>query len=272
MARQRMKPDMSDVDGSGTAEVYVENIRALQSNIAGYKQPALKMLAPCPGQRILDVGCGAGDDLAELAKLVGPAGRVIGIDTSQTLLEHAQAKTAGQNLPIDLKWGDAQSLQFPDDSFDRIRADRVLQHVDCPDRAVGEMMRVTKPGGRIVLVDADYDALLIDADDVLVTQTIVRRRADAARNGRIGRMLWGLMREFGVVDIQVEGIVFIWNDYDLAMTNLDLASIADEACHAGELLRERVDAWLADLVERAQQGKFFLSSCGFIVSGQLPTN
>ncbi|MFF0740047.1 methyltransferase domain-containing protein [Streptomyces sp. NPDC004111] len=124
-------------------------------NSAGYLIPRLR-----PGARVLDVGCGPGTITADLAHLVGPDGRVTGVDAASGVLDQARATAAGRGLTnVDFTTGDVHDLAFPDDSFDVVHAHQVLQHVGDPVAALREMRRVCRPGGIVAARDADYRAM-----------------------------------------------------------------------------------------------------------------
>jgi len=106
------------------------------------KRRSYELLAIGPGQSVLDVGAGAGDDLRALAELVSPGGRVVGVDSSPASPEVLLA--------------DACALPFDDDTFDACRCDRTLQHVGDPQRALAEMVRVTRPGGVVLISEVRY--------------------------------------------------------------------------------------------------------------------
>jgi ubiquinone/menaquinone biosynthesis C-methylase UbiE len=110
------------------------------------KARSYEVLALEPGDRVLDVGCGDGTDVDRLAELVGPTGAVIGVDSSERLIAAARKKHRGQFVT-----GRAAALPFGDDAFDACRADRVLQHLAEPQRAVGEMARVVRPGRNVAV-------------------------------------------------------------------------------------------------------------------------
>lgn len=98
---------------------------------------------------LLDVGCGTGDEVRALAHAVGPRGRSVGVDASAVMVAEAQHRHAASGLPVAFVVGDAQHLAFADASFDRCRAERVLMHLDDPERALAEMRRVVRSGGRL---------------------------------------------------------------------------------------------------------------------------
>jgi len=93
----------------------------------------------------LDVGCGTGDDLSSLAAVVGPSGRVVGVDRSEELVAEARSRTR-HSSSVEVLVGDAQALPFSDDEFSAARVERVLMRLDEPRALLGELARVTRPG------------------------------------------------------------------------------------------------------------------------------
>ena len=117
-----------------------------------YKARVAQQLRPVAGGRYLDVGCGTGADANALAVRHGVD--VVGVDASETMVEEARRR----GLP-EAVVADAASLPFEDASFDGAWADRVFQHLADPEPALAELVRVTRPGGRIVVADPDYDEI-----------------------------------------------------------------------------------------------------------------
>ena len=103
-----------------------------------------------PGRRVLEVGCGSGVLCRWLARRLGGDPPVVGVDVNRYFLREATALAAQEGLVerIDFREGDAMSLPFADASFDGALAVTVLEEVDA-DRALAELVRVTRPGGRV---------------------------------------------------------------------------------------------------------------------------
>lgn len=99
------------------------------------------------GQAVLDVGCGTGAVVREAAPLVGPTGKVIGLDINASMIEVARSLPLDSALKVEWQIGDAQKLPFPDKSFDRVLSQQVFQFVPDKLKAASEMHRTLKPGG-----------------------------------------------------------------------------------------------------------------------------
>jgi len=107
-----------------------------------------------PGETVLDLGCGAGIDTLLAALAVGPTGRAIGLDMTPAMLE--RARTNADALPVrnvEIREGYLEALPLEDASADVVISNGVLNLSVRQSRALAEMMRVLRPGGRIALAD-----------------------------------------------------------------------------------------------------------------------
>ena len=117
-----------------------------------WRERAADLARVGPGDRALDVATGTGDLALELARRVGPGGEVVGSDFSQGMLERARTKAAGEP-GIEWEWGNALELPYPDDSFDAATVGFGARNFSDLERGLGEMARVVRPGGRVVVLE-----------------------------------------------------------------------------------------------------------------------
>ncbi len=110
--------------------------------------PVVDLLAPQPGERLLDIGCGLGQVL-ELSAARGA--EVFGIDSSPSMVERARRKVPHATIEV----GPAEEIPFPDDSFDIVTAVATFHHWADRDAGLAEAVRVLAPGGRLLIVEKD---------------------------------------------------------------------------------------------------------------------
>jgi len=164
-----------------------------------------------PDATLLDVGCGPGLLSAPLAAMV-PDGRVIGVDADPKLLELARARAAAQgrnNARFIEAWADA--IPLADDESDFTYARFLFQHLPHPVDVARELSRVTRPGGRVVLVDTDDDAIIVEPPVPGLSELIRGSQIGQARMGgdrRVGRKLRSILHDAGLGDIQVIVVPF----------------------------------------------------------------
>ena len=116
------------------------------------------ILSPLPGERVLEVGPGAGYYSIDLARALAPNGTLELFDLQQEMLDHAMRKAQREGLSnLVSTQGDARALPYPDDTFDAACLNVTLGEVPDQDAALGELRRVLKPGGRLVVGEIIVD-------------------------------------------------------------------------------------------------------------------
>jgi ubiquinone/menaquinone biosynthesis C-methylase UbiE len=228
----------------------------------GYKPRSFELLALSEGDHVLDVGCGTGEDARVLAETTRGVS-VVGVDTEEKVRE-AQRLTLGIPRPVEFRVGDAHHLEFEDGTFDACRADKVFHHLDDPRKALAEMVRVARPGGRIVVSDTDYETLIVDAPDRGLTRRILNAFCDSL-GGWIGRRLPALFTDAGLARVEVVPYTAVVAEYDEEVVRL--RDKAERAREAGAVSDAEAGAWLASIEEAAGAGRFFCALTIFTVRG-----
>lgn len=226
-----------------------------------------------PGQKLLDVGCGPGTDTIPLSGLVGATGHVTGVDYDPAMIDEAnrQAELAGVSGWVSHIHTDAAVLPFGPDEFDASRSERLFQHLLNPEQALAEMVRVVRPGGRIVVLDTDWGTASLDTSETDIERRLMRVLSERClNNGYSGRRLYRLFKQQKLAEISVELCPVIGTDYPLTKEIMTLERTEQEALVSGVVSRDELERWHADL-ERAQaEGVFFVTAGMILVAGRKP--
>ncbi len=258
-----------DADPEATALIAALDEQASLPAIQRLRAAAAEMLRPRLGDRLLDVGCGTGEVVRALAGLVGAHGTVVGVEPSATMLDEARRRTGDGVVGVEFRDGDITRLDFDDAAFDGVTCERVLQHLSAPEAAIGELVRVTRPGGRIVVTDTDWGMHAIHGADPRLTARIVGFWADTAANGWSGRRLPGLFADAGIPEPRVVAETLTSTDGQRPL-GPPFTTMAAAAERAGELSAGEADTWLAQLAHAGERGQFFWAVTMFAVAGMRP--
>jgi len=223
---------------------------------ATLRERSYALLRLSPGDAVVDVGAGTGRAVAELAVRGITA---IGVDPSEPIVAIGRARYPD----VDLRIGVAERLPVADAMAAGYRADKVFHEVADPAAALREAARVLRPGGRIVLLGQDWDAIVIDADDGPLTRRIVHARADQVRQPRIARAYRTLLLDAGFHDVSLEVHTGIFT----GPTMLPMLSGYAHAAHAtGAITQDQADAWLAEQRARAAADRLLLALPIFVAA------
>jgi len=221
------------------------------------KDWAWSRLRPKAGDDCLDVGCGTGLDVQAMAAAVAPKGQAIGIDLNWGLYREAVRRAEAAGSPAMFLFGDALQLPFADNSFDVVRCERVLQYIDNPYIAVLEMVRVLRPGGRIVLIDTDWTTAVLNP----LPDDIAEVMGDLARNQMVnpkaGRRLREYLAKAGLRALAVTSET--WLQPQEAALQPPISLMGDKAVEVGLITQEQANRLNEGYQTAAAQGWFHSS-------------
>jgi ubiquinone/menaquinone biosynthesis C-methylase UbiE len=272
VAKEDLALDFTAVDQMTDPHSAVHMMDTIRANevIQTLKRQTFTLLDIQEGHCLLDVGCGPGDDVQALAAMVGASGKVVGIDNSETMIAEARKRAQGQNLPVEYRVGDAYHLDFANNTFDGCRSERVFQHVDNPHQVFREMVRVVRPGARLVVLDTDWETFILNTPERTVTRKVLNFFCDSICNGWSGRQLPGLFYEAKLADIQVFAGTVTGNNYRVLFDRMGLPKTAQRAQEAGLISAVEAATWFQSLEEESRAGRFFHAVTMFGVSGRKP--
>jgi SAM-dependent methyltransferase len=234
--------DFSHVDAAAEPErfiVLLEEVELLPW-LQGMRLDSFERLGLGPGQRMIEVGCGPGTAVRML--------RERGIDASRATIEHARRSVPEAEFCQAL----AAELPLLDRSQDGYRAERVYEHVHDPPKALREAKRVPGPGGRIVLLDRDYDLLAVDSQQPALAGRMRQALAETVAYPLVGRRFLSLPLDAGFRDVRVTVTTHVLTDLAAAQPLLSTAARAGD--EAGKVGGEEARAWLREQRERAARG------------------
>ena len=214
-----------------------------------------------PENRILDVGCGFGLETLRIAKNA-PAETVFGIDKSRQFIEVARKRAREAGLDIDLRAGDAEALPYSDDMFDTVRAERLLMYLDDFGKAVEEMVRVAKPGGRIALIEAEFTSTTVNHPNRALARRVLDHEIDTAvTTNWLPGPLYNLLRSLRLRDVDFATRVVV---FPQGLARTYFGGIGRHAAEAGAITAQEGDEWTSGIETLADNNQLF-GSVGYFL-------
>jgi SAM-dependent methyltransferase len=234
-----------------------------QPTLAELERRLIAELHLRPGMLVLDAGCGPGTQTVALGRAVART-TVIGVDSSRLMIDEAVRRTADMDLDVSFEVADVARLPHPDDAFGAVLAQTVFEHVADAPAVVAELIRVTRPGGRIAALSIDTASAVIDHPDAPTTRRIIDAWADGFAGGRVGRSLHRMFRSAGLVDAMLEVRAA---PFPPAFLGALIRPTTARMVRDGELDADTAERWWAAFEERAASGAFVTASLWFLAVG-----
>ena len=228
-------------------------------------------------EHILDLGCGDGYDLGQIAKLTPAACHLWGIDASVQVIEAAVAETAADER-FHFAVGDAEpALPFDDYQFDVVFSKNFLECITQKQRLLDQVHRVLKEDGQVVFAHFDWDSQTIDGQDKAIIRKLVHAYADwqqawmTASDGWMGRRLWSTFQSSRLFEGQIYTYVLTNTEfrppyYGQARIN-DFRAMAE----AGLIDLREFERFYQDIEQRTTKNQYFYSITMYIYVGRKTT-
>jgi len=224
-----------------------------------------ELLDVAPGDRVLDLGCGAGHLATELAADVGDTGRVVGLDRQHSMLAATARRAASSNVAdsCDLAAGEATALPLTDRSCDRVVAVQVLEYVPDAGAALAEMHRVLADEGRAVIVDTDWRSCVWHTDDRDRTDAVLRTWEGHFVHPHLPAGIRGLAAGAGFTGVDLHALPLVETEAARAAYSLGMAATIERFVE--RRAPGLADGWREDVISQAENDTYFFSLTRFAV-------
>lgn len=231
----------------------------LTSDVVTQRRKVIASLAPRAGEQILDIGSGPGFLASEIAHAVGPTGRVTGIDISDSMLAMAQNRCADQPW-VEFRKVDAIQLPFEDETFDAAVVAQVYEYIADIESALAELYRVLRPGGRALILDTDWESLVLHTSDPDRSRRVLAAWDQHLVDPTLPRTLMPKLRRAGFTLIH-RSVMPIFNpDYDPDTYSYGWISlVVSFVSRWSDITKEEAKSWADDLRQLGDQGEYFFS-------------
>ena len=231
----------------------------LTPDIVAQRAEVIEELAPKPGESVLDIGVGPGLLAFDLAAAVGPEGSALGVDTSEAMVEMTRQRCADQPWAR-FELADACELPCGDGEIDCGVSTQVYEYVVDVPKALGELFRVLKPGGRALILDTDYDSLVLRTESSELTARILEAWDEHFEHRGLPRELSGLLRRAGFEIKSRRALPLLNADYHRDTFSYGLVRVmASFAVGRRGITKEETQAWIAELDDLGRRGEYFFS-------------
>lgn len=228
-------------------------------DVVEQREKFMQAFAPRPAERVLDVGSGPGFLVNMIADAVSSSGYVCGIDVSEPLLAVARSHCAHQSW-VEFRRGDATQLPFSDNDFDAVVSTQVLEYVRDVDAALAEIYRLVRWGGRVAILDTDWDSLVWHSPNRERMSRILAAWEAHAADSFLPRTLANRLRRAGF-RVEAQQVIPLLNtDYDPnTYSNRLVDIIVQFVAGRNGITRDDAEMWAKEVRQLGEQGEYFFS-------------
>ena len=240
------------------------------ADVVAQREETIKRLGLKPGEHVLDIGSGPGFLCQTMAEIVGPNGRVQGVDLSIHMVTRANSRNSLEWLSF--SQGDATSLNDSDHSYDVFVSTQVAEYVPDINRFCTESFRVLKPDGRGLILATDWDMLAWHSNYPERMKRVLDAFKPHCADTILPRTLGSRLCEagFDLINVSAYPIVNIdWKDDNYSTKSAPF--ISEYIRSKGTLPESELTAWEAELEELATRGQYYFVSNRIIFEVRRPS-
>ena len=235
--------------------------RGQDPTFTGLLEAYLNKLDLTPSAQILMLGCGTGVEVRKLASRSDFTGKVVGVDISPALIKaaHRYAVEEGVDKNVEFQVGDAQRLEYDDDSFDVVVAHTLMSHLENPLAVIKEAARIVRPNGQIAIFDGDYASWTFGYSDPDFAKTMDETLIGfIVNNPRVMRTIPRLLSQAALKLEEMTPHIFT----EVGTSSFFLGAAETYApliAQADLLPADQVENWLTEQRKNSEEGTFFAS-------------
>jgi ubiquinone/menaquinone biosynthesis C-methylase UbiE len=236
------------------------------------RRMTIEVLSSRSGDHILDIGTGPGLLALDLANHIAPDGHVTGIDVSAdmlTLADRHRQRSPRADL-ITFREGDATALPFADASFHAVVSTQVFEYIEDVDGALAEAHRVLRHGGRLVVLDTDWDSLVWHAGDRDRMHRVITAWTQRFADPHLPTTLQRRLHAAGFDVDAVQAVPVLNADFDADTYSARHIEIISDFVTSHGVPRDDAIAWANDLRERARLAEYFFSLNRYVFTARKP--
>ena len=240
-------------------------------DVAEQRARTRALVAPRTGERGLDIGCGFGLLSCELARDVGPTGRIMGVDAVPDMIIACEERARHDAVTGRTEFHQAEPDAIPasSGSFDFVTAMQVYEYVPDVERGLAEAHRVLKPHGRLAVLDTDWESCVWHAGDRERTARVLRAWEQRFAHAHLPARLPELLRRTGfvvrsVTMIPVVNVELGEHTYSSGMIDVVARFVASR----GGIGEDEAARWAEDVRAQAARGEYFFSLSRYLFLGE----
>jgi len=249
-----------------STKAVIADLAYQSAGVVNQRLRTVKAMALSNGSRALDVGCGTGLLLKDIAIAVGETGRAVGIDRSEDMLHLARERCAAlpQTALIQGTIADCPQGEAP---FDAVSYVQVLRYIDDVEQELSRAGTVLTRGGRLVIIETDWHGTVLGTDHPSITRRILDAHDDDVPRANLPTRLAGLLSSAGYTAVSVDAIPLLETNWSPGTFTFSMfRKYAELAVNRGAVLQEEADAWLNDFQTRNSAGNYFFCVNRFLFS------